>query len=200
MVGIPTGAYAAVFHASGRFGLRHKIERGVANDRLVLWAMSGPQSSKAVAKDHVDDPMEAALDPQWARTAQAKVLASSRREPQRVCVRWCNCTGQPHRLPTRRRRAERRGRGVAAATGQNFYVAILVARNGFGQNQPARTSDGCGRACREVTNMTGTHRRQEDQQTWYNLRHHAVHVASVNRKPRLYTVGIRFHASSAAIL
>ena len=73
-VGIQIGEFPASFEAVLVLWVADQVEVHVFDDGHVSWAVCGAEARKVVVEDDVEHPMET---PQWARTAAAKVLASS---------------------------------------------------------------------------------------------------------------------------
>ena len=62
ILGIPSGALAAVLQADRRLRLAQQIKREVLHDGHIFRAMAGPQAGEIVAEHHVEHPMQPVLD------------------------------------------------------------------------------------------------------------------------------------------
>src|SRR4051812_49625428 len=61
--GVPAGALAAVLERDGRLGVAQQVHRHVLHDGHVGGAVAGPQPGEVVLEHHVQDPVQAVLDP-----------------------------------------------------------------------------------------------------------------------------------------
>ena len=63
VVGVPSGLFAPVFEAGGRFSLGQEVHRGMFDDCHVGGAVTGAQARQIIMEHHVQNPMEVIFDP-----------------------------------------------------------------------------------------------------------------------------------------